>query len=147
MPSMHVSNWATILRSISLCAFSRFGVTASISSMNRRQGANCAASSKISRTFFSDSPDMPDTIDGADTDMNGIPISPAIAFANKVFPQPGGPCNNTPLYNQQEEQHQEILTVEAKPQCASIPPGVSMASLSSLAPPKCNPRHHRDWPV
>ena len=29
--------------------------------------------------------------------MNGIPASPAIAFANKVFPVPGGPINNAPL--------------------------------------------------
>jgi hypothetical protein len=36
---MQVRNWATIRRSISLCALSLLGVIASISSMNRRQGA------------------------------------------------------------------------------------------------------------
>ena len=39
LPSMQVRNWATIRRSISLCALSLLGVIASISSMNRRQGA------------------------------------------------------------------------------------------------------------
>lgn len=38
-PSMQVRNWATIRRSISLCALSLLGVIASISSMNRREGA------------------------------------------------------------------------------------------------------------
>jgi len=33
------------------------------------------ASSNISRTFFSDSPDIPDTIVGADNEMNGNPSS------------------------------------------------------------------------
>ena len=28
---------------------------------------------------------------------NGVPASPAIAFANNVLPVPGGPPNNTPL--------------------------------------------------
>lgn len=29
--------------------------------------------------------------------MNGTPASPAQAFANMVFPVPGGPDSNTPL--------------------------------------------------
>mgnify|MGYP001590903139 CR=1 FL=1 len=37
---MHVSSCATILRSISRCAVSRFGVMASISSMKRMHGAS-----------------------------------------------------------------------------------------------------------
>jgi hypothetical protein len=39
LPSRQVSNWATILRSISRWAVSRFGVMASISSMNNKHGA------------------------------------------------------------------------------------------------------------
>ena len=33
------------------------------------------ASSNVSRRVFSDSPDMPDTIEGAETMMNGTPSS------------------------------------------------------------------------
>jgi len=73
------------------------------------------ASSKVSLKVFSDSPDIPETIDGADMLINGTPssfysdkpnaydfhrhwtLTPAIAFARRVFPHPGGPCNNTPL--------------------------------------------------
>jgi hypothetical protein len=77
------------------------------------------ASSKASRNVFSDSPDIPDTIEGADMQMNGTPssyrsvithinvskknchhgkaLTPAIAWASSVLPHPGGPCNNTPL--------------------------------------------------
>lgn len=58
---------------------------------------------------------MPDTIDGAETLKKGSPssyadcrplliivgdgntLTPAIAFASNVFPQPGGPCSKTPL--------------------------------------------------
>jgi len=33
------------------------------------------ASSKVSRSVFSDSPDIPETIEGAETEMNGTPNS------------------------------------------------------------------------
>jgi hypothetical protein len=65
---------------------------ASISSMNNKHGATrydlwfnrfstsaketrTLASSKVSRSVFSDSPDIPDTIDGAEIEMNGKPSS------------------------------------------------------------------------
>lgn len=32
-----------------------------------------------------------------EAEKNGTPASPATALANKVFPEPGGPNNNTPL--------------------------------------------------
>ena len=32
-----------------------------------------------------------------ETVMNGTPASPAVAFASKVFPVPGGPVNMAPL--------------------------------------------------
>ncbi len=41
-------------------------------------------------------PDMPDTISGAEMRKNGTPLSLAIALANAVLPQPGGPCSRTP---------------------------------------------------
>src|SRR4051794_22957764 len=43
--------------------------------MKMIHGASWRASSNISRTFFSDSPDMPDTTEGADINMNGTPSS------------------------------------------------------------------------
>ncbi len=49
------------------------------------------------RTFCSDSPDMPLTISGAEILRKATPSSPAMAFANRVFPQPGGPCRRMPL--------------------------------------------------
>ena len=72
---MQVKNCATIRLSISRCALSRFGVMASISSMKRRHGAAFFASSKVSRKVFSDSPDIPETTDGAETLMKGTPSS------------------------------------------------------------------------
>jgi len=55
-PSIIVSNWETTLRSTSPPMSSRFGARESISSMNMIAGAFFSASSKISLTFFSDSP-------------------------------------------------------------------------------------------
>lgn len=90
---MQVRNWATIRRSISLCALSLLGVIASISSMKRRQGAAfyertlrqntiidtllhlTFASSNVSRRVFSDSPDIPETMEGAEMLRKGIPSS------------------------------------------------------------------------
>lgn len=74
-PSRHVNNCATIRLSISRCAVSRFGVMASISSMKRIAGAIRAASSKVSRNVFSLSPEVPETIDGAETDRKGTESS------------------------------------------------------------------------
>lgn len=49
-----------------------------------------------SHTFCSDSPDMPLTISGADILRKATSSSPAMAFANRVLPQPGGPCSRMP---------------------------------------------------
>ncbi|EDZ70782.1 hypothetical protein AWRI1631_120220 [Saccharomyces cerevisiae AWRI1631] len=96
--SIEVNNWATILLSISLWAPpSRFGVMASISSKKTRHGAKLLASSNKSLIFFSLSPDIPLTTEGAEIDINGTCNSPANALAIDVLPQPGGPCNRTPL--------------------------------------------------
>ena len=64
--------------------------------MNIIQGANVLASSNISRSFFSDSPDIPETTEGADMFKNGTCNSPANAFAIVVLPHPGGPYSKTP---------------------------------------------------
>lgn len=72
------------------------------------------ASSNVSLNVFSDSPDMPETIEGAETLMNGKPsscaiiqlvplrklsarLTPAKHLTSCVFPPPGTPCSNTPL--------------------------------------------------
>lgn len=96
---MHVKNCATIRRSISLWALSRFGVIASISSIKSKQGArryyplikcvkkdkiiHTLASSNASRNVFSDSPDIPETMEGADMLIKGTPSSfPQILVAH-----------------------------------------------------------------
>mmetsp|Transcript_46535 Transcript_46535/g.75624 ORF Transcript_46535/g.75624 Transcript_46535/m.75624 type:complete len:341 (-) Transcript_46535:129-1151(-) len=89
--SMQVSSWATIRRSISLPAESRFGVMESTSSIKRRLGAAAIAAWKSCLIFASDSPDMPDTISVAATRKNGTPVLPAMACASFVLPEPGGP--------------------------------------------------------
>mmetsp|Transcript_991 Transcript_991/g.2886 ORF Transcript_991/g.2886 Transcript_991/m.2886 type:complete len:292 (-) Transcript_991:416-1291(-) len=94
--SMHVRSWATMRRSIPRLLVSRFPVIASISSMKMMDGAAAWADSNSRRTFSSLSPDMPETISGADTLKNATFISPAIARASIVLPQPGGPWSRMP---------------------------------------------------
>ena len=68
---MQVKIWVTTRRSISLPAVSRFWVIESISSMNKRHGANILASLNNPRIFCSDSPLIPETISGAAILKNG----------------------------------------------------------------------------
>mmetsp|Transcript_18685 Transcript_18685/g.75095 ORF Transcript_18685/g.75095 Transcript_18685/m.75095 type:complete len:204 (-) Transcript_18685:869-1480(-) len=89
--SMQVSNCATILLSISLLAESRREHIASTSSINNKHGAFSRASSNRSLNFRSESPDIPETISGAEIFKYATPNSPAIAEARSVFPHPGGP--------------------------------------------------------
>mmetsp|Transcript_24016 Transcript_24016/g.34556 ORF Transcript_24016/g.34556 Transcript_24016/m.34556 type:complete len:220 (-) Transcript_24016:227-886(-) len=89
--SIQVSSCATILLSISLIAESRREHIASTSSINNRHGAFSRASSNRSRNFRSESPDIPETISGAEIFKYETPSSPAIAEARSVFPHPGGP--------------------------------------------------------
>mmetsp|Transcript_22698 Transcript_22698/g.73857 ORF Transcript_22698/g.73857 Transcript_22698/m.73857 type:complete len:239 (-) Transcript_22698:621-1337(-) len=77
--SMHARSWATIRRSISRCALSRFGAMASISSMKITDGAAAAAAEKSARTFASDSPLIPLTTSGAAMEKNGTDASVAMA--------------------------------------------------------------------
>ena len=88
---MDANSWATIRRSISRCALSRFGTIASISSMKISDGACAAADWNNSRIFASDSPLIPLTISVAAMEKKGTFASCAMACANVVLPQPGGP--------------------------------------------------------
>ena len=55
------------------------------------EGACFSASSNTLLRFFSDSPCIFDKISGPLIINNAAPVSLAIAFANKVLPEPGGP--------------------------------------------------------
>ena len=69
---------------------SRSAATASISSRNTVLGAWCLASSKSTRTSFSESPRHFETIELALMLKNVVPHSVATAFASMVLPVPGG---------------------------------------------------------
>ncbi len=70
-PSRQARSWVTILLSISLWADSLLRHMASISSMNRMQGALLFAREKISLSVLSDSPDTPLTTSVAANLMKG----------------------------------------------------------------------------
>ncbi len=70
--------------------------TASISSMKMMQGAFFFPCSKRSRTRLAPTPTNISTKSEPLMLKNGTPASPAIAFANKVFPVPGSPIKSTP---------------------------------------------------
>mmetsp|Transcript_3349 Transcript_3349/g.11368 ORF Transcript_3349/g.11368 Transcript_3349/m.11368 type:complete len:201 (-) Transcript_3349:1234-1836(-) len=101
--SMDAKNCATILRSISLCALSRFGQIASISSMKTMLGAAAFAARKSCLMFFSESPETPETISVAAMEKKVTLFvlfsiaAFATACATVVLPHPGGPCSKTPL--------------------------------------------------
>ena len=61
------------------------------------QGACFLACSNRSRTLDAPIPTNSSINSAPEMVKKGTPASPAIAFANKVFPVPGGPTNNTPL--------------------------------------------------
>ena len=61
------------------------------------QGAFSFAFSNRSLTLLAPTPTNNSTNSEADIDKKGTPDSPAIAFANNVFPVPGGPIKRTPL--------------------------------------------------
>ena len=99
-PSISVSNWLRV------CSLSSFPPpipaplclpTASISSINIKQGAFSLAFLNKSRTRDAPTPTNISTNSLPEILKNGTAASPAIAFASNVFPVPGGPINNTPL--------------------------------------------------
>ena len=70
---------------------------ASISSMNIMEGAFSFACLNKSRTREAPTPTNISTKSEPDKEKKGTFASPATAFANKVFPVPGGPTNKAPL--------------------------------------------------
>ncbi|SFV77863.1 hypothetical protein MNB_SUP05-10-239 [hydrothermal vent metagenome] len=75
----------------------RWRPTASISSIKIIHGAFFLACSNISRTRDAPTPTNISTKSEPEIKKNGTSASPAMAFANKVLPVPGGPINKTPL--------------------------------------------------
>ena len=70
---------------------------ASISSMKMIQGAFSFAVLNRSRTLDAPTPTNISTKSEPDKEKKGTLASPATAFANKVFPVPGGPINKAPF--------------------------------------------------
>jgi len=60
-------------------------------------GAFFFAYSNKSLTLDAPTPTNISINSAAEIEINGTPASPATAFANKVFPVPGGPINKAPL--------------------------------------------------
>ena len=69
----------------------------SISSIKTIHGAFSLACLKRSRTREAPTPTNISTKSEPDKEKNGTLASPATAFANNVFPVPGGPTNKAPL--------------------------------------------------
>mmetsp|Transcript_5131 Transcript_5131/g.7586 ORF Transcript_5131/g.7586 Transcript_5131/m.7586 type:complete len:223 (-) Transcript_5131:797-1465(-) len=95
-PSIKVSICETILRSTSPLVLSRLGAMESISSIKIMAGAFFSASSNALRRLDSLSPAILDMISGPLIKKKKAPVSLATARAIRVFPDPGGPYNNTP---------------------------------------------------
>mmetsp|Transcript_724 Transcript_724/g.1534 ORF Transcript_724/g.1534 Transcript_724/m.1534 type:complete len:387 (+) Transcript_724:1414-2574(+) len=95
--SIKVNNCETTRFSVSPCASSRLGAIESSSSMKMIEGAFSAASSNACRRLASDSPPLRAIISGPLMMTTCAPVSSTKAFASRVFPHPGGPCNKTPL--------------------------------------------------
>ena len=99
-PSISTSNWLRVCslsswpppRPAPLCL-----PTASISSININAGEFFFACSNKSLTLDAPTPTNISTKSEPEMLKNGTPASPAIAFASKVLPVPGGPTNKTPF--------------------------------------------------
>ncbi|KAF7457329.1 ribosome biogenesis ATPase RIX7 [Cryptosporidium felis] len=90
-PSNSVSNWFTTLSVAPFPSLLLAAQSESNSSKNTIQGAEALALSKTVRTAFSDSPTYLLRSSGPLILIKFAPLSLAIAFAKRVFPQPGGP--------------------------------------------------------
>eukprot|EP00968_Pinguiococcus_pyrenoidosus_P019392 scaffold2113_cov233-Pinguiococcus_pyrenoidosus.AAC.14 len=98
-PSISVSSWFTTLSLTPeppSVPTPRFGQIASSSSKKITQGADSRARWKTCLTALSDSPTYLSSSSGPLTLMKFALLSAAQAFANRVFPQPGGPQSRTP---------------------------------------------------
>ncbi len=100
-PSISTSNEFNVFSRSSLapgnCPRPRERPIASISSMNTMHGAFSFACLNRSRTRAAPTPTNISTKSEPDSEKNGTAASPATAFANKVFPVPGGPTSNAPF--------------------------------------------------
>ena len=70
---------------------------ASISSIKIIAGDFCCACLNKSRTREAPTPTNISTKSDPEREKKGTSASPATAFANNVFPVPGGPTNKAPL--------------------------------------------------
>mmetsp|Transcript_2650 Transcript_2650/g.4515 ORF Transcript_2650/g.4515 Transcript_2650/m.4515 type:complete len:357 (+) Transcript_2650:1045-2115(+) len=99
-PSISVSSWFNVCSRSSLpppIPVPRDRPTASISSTNTRQGAFSLAFLNKSRTREAPTPTNISTNSDPEIEKKGTPASPAMAFASRVFPVPGGPTSRQPL--------------------------------------------------
>ena len=99
-PSISTNNWFNVFSRSSLLIMAflpRARPIASISSMNIIQGAFSRACLNKSRTLLAPTPTNISTKSEPLKLKKGTCASPAIAFANKVLPVPGGPINNAPF--------------------------------------------------
>mmetsp|Transcript_23791 Transcript_23791/g.33284 ORF Transcript_23791/g.33284 Transcript_23791/m.33284 type:complete len:207 (-) Transcript_23791:124-744(-) len=98
-PSSSTRSWLRVKR-IDCCSLAlRLPPMASISSMKIRHGARSFAAANKSRTLLAPTPTYISSNSEPDAEKNGTPASPATAFANSVFPVPGGPISSTPRGN------------------------------------------------
>ena len=98
-PSISTNNWFRVCSRSSLpppIPVPRLRPTASISSIKMIQGAFFLACSNISRTREAPTPTNISTKSEPEIEKNGTLASPAMAFANKVLPVPGGPTIKIP---------------------------------------------------
>ena len=100
-PSISVKSWFSVFSRSSLdpekLLFPRARPMASISSIKIIEGDFSFACLNRSRTLDAPTPTNISTKSEPDNEKNGAFASPATAFANKVFPVPGGPTSNAPL--------------------------------------------------
>ena len=100
-PSISVSNWFNVFSRSSfppcIPPFPLALPIASISSMKIIAGDLAFAWAKRSLTLEAPTPTNISTKSEPESEKNGTLASPATAFANKVFPVPGGPTKRTPF--------------------------------------------------
>ena len=100
-PSISVSSWFNVFSRSSfppdMLLFPRALPTASISSIKIIAGDFSLACLNKSRTRDAPTPTNISTKSEPDKEKKGTCASPATAFANKVFPVPGGPTSSAPF--------------------------------------------------
>lgn len=99
-PSISTSSWLSVFSRSSWPPpkepFPRARPTASISSIKTMHGAFSRANRNRSRTLDGPTPTNISRNSEPEMDRNGTPASPAVAFASRVLPVPGGPLKIAP---------------------------------------------------